>query len=217
MLKAVGEMANWKGSASVDGRARGVAVVESFNSFVAQIAEVSIGPEGEPKVHKVWCAVDCGVAVNPDVIRAQMEGGIGFGLFLDEVGKFVTKNNDYFYGPSAEIMYILVCLILVGARLIRVIRPLSARESLASATAIAADGVARGLADHHREVGLRLVEQARAGGAPAADVDNVRSLLLSADRASDRLYRLQQWAQTRAHGSPPASGVPPTTQEEQDG
>ncbi len=80
VLRAVGEMANWKGPGPVDGRARGVAVVESFSSFVAQIAEVSMGPDGEPKVHKVWCAVDCGVAVNPDVIRAQMEGGIGFGL-----------------------------------------------------------------------------------------------------------------------------------------
>jgi isoquinoline 1-oxidoreductase beta subunit len=80
VLKAVGEMANWRGRGVVDGRARGVAVVESFNSFVAQIAEVSIGPDGEPKVHKVWCAVDCGVAVNPDIIRAQMEGGVGFGL-----------------------------------------------------------------------------------------------------------------------------------------
>jgi isoquinoline 1-oxidoreductase beta subunit len=55
-------------------------VVESFNSFIAQIAEVSVGSGGEPRVHKVWCAVDCGVPVNPDVIRAQMEGGIGFGL-----------------------------------------------------------------------------------------------------------------------------------------
>lgn len=80
VLRTVGEMANWKGPGPVDGRARGVAVVESFSSFVAQIAEVSMGPDGEPKVHKVWCAVDCGVAVNPDVIRAQMEGGIGFGL-----------------------------------------------------------------------------------------------------------------------------------------
>ncbi|MGX5735002.1 molybdopterin cofactor-binding domain-containing protein [Bosea thiooxidans] len=80
VLRAVGEMASWKGPGPVDGRARGVAVVESFSSFVAQIAEVSMGPDGEPKVHKVWCAVDCGVAVNPDVIRAQMEGGIGFGL-----------------------------------------------------------------------------------------------------------------------------------------
>lgn len=136
-----------------------------------------------------WMALGFGARILTVVM-----GGIGFGLFLDEVGKFVTKDNDYFYGPSAEIMYILVCLILVGARLIRVIRPLSARECLASATAIAADGVARGLADHRREVGLRLLDQAQAGGAPEADVEHVRALVVSADRASDRLYRLQQWA-----------------------
>ena len=121
-------------------------------------------------------------------------GGIGFGLFLDEVGKFVTKDNDYFYGPSAEIMYVLVCLILVGARLIRVVRPLSAHECLASAAAIAADGVARGLPDHRRQIGLRLVEQARTGGAPVDETDHVHALLLSARQASDRLYRLQRWA-----------------------
>lgn len=80
VLKAVAELAKWNGSGPIDSRARGVAVVESFGSFVAQIAEVSLGSDGEPKVHKVWCAVDCGVAVNPDIIRAQMEGGIGFGL-----------------------------------------------------------------------------------------------------------------------------------------
>lgn len=121
-------------------------------------------------------------------------GGIGFGLFLDEVGKFVTKDNDYFYGPAADIMYILVCLILVGARVVRVIRPLSAHECLASSAAIAADGLARGLADHRRDIGLRLIEQARTGGASTADVEHVRALLLSAGPATDRLYRLQQWA-----------------------
>jgi isoquinoline 1-oxidoreductase beta subunit len=62
------------------GRARGIAVHESFRSFVAQVAEVSLGRDGLPKVERVVCAVDCGVAVNPDVIRAQMEGGIGYGL-----------------------------------------------------------------------------------------------------------------------------------------
>jgi isoquinoline 1-oxidoreductase beta subunit len=62
------------------GRARGIAVHESFNSFVAQVAEVSLGHDGVPKVERVVCAVDCGVAVNPGVIRAQMEGGIGYGL-----------------------------------------------------------------------------------------------------------------------------------------
>ena len=40
----------------------------------------SAGEGGVPKVHKVWCAVDCGVAVNPDIIRAQVEGGIGYGI-----------------------------------------------------------------------------------------------------------------------------------------
>jgi len=62
------------------GRARGIAVHESFGTCVAQVAEVSLGRDGLPKVERVVCAVDCGVAVNPDVIRAQMEGGIGFGL-----------------------------------------------------------------------------------------------------------------------------------------
>jgi isoquinoline 1-oxidoreductase beta subunit len=79
-LRAAANLARWSGPGAANGRARGVAVVESFGSFVAQIAEVSDGGRDGPRVHKVWCAVDCGVAVNPDVIRAQMEGGIGFGL-----------------------------------------------------------------------------------------------------------------------------------------
>src|SRR5439155_689236 len=62
------------------GRARGIAVHESFDSVVAQIAEVSRRPDGLPKVERVVCAVDCGIAINPDGVRAQMEGGIGFGL-----------------------------------------------------------------------------------------------------------------------------------------
>ena len=100
VLRAVAELARWSGPGPFGDRARGVAVVESFGSFVAQIAEVSAGPEG-PRVHEVWCAVDCGVAVNPDVIRAQMEGGIGYGLghalfaevTLDE-GRPVQANFD---------------------------------------------------------------------------------------------------------------------------
>jgi isoquinoline 1-oxidoreductase subunit beta len=79
VLRAVADLARWSSPGPVSGRARGVAVVKSFNTYVAQIAEVSL-QGGLPRVHKVWCAVDCGVAVNPDVIRAQMEGGIGFGL-----------------------------------------------------------------------------------------------------------------------------------------
>jgi isoquinoline 1-oxidoreductase beta subunit len=103
VLRAVADLAKWSGAGARAGRARGVAVVRSFGTYVAEIAEVSIGDRGEPRVHKVWCAVDCGVAVNPDVIRAQMEGGIGFGLsaiLFSEVamkdGRPVPSNfNDY--------------------------------------------------------------------------------------------------------------------------
>jgi isoquinoline 1-oxidoreductase beta subunit len=102
VLKAVAKLADWGGPVP-KGSARGVAVVESFSTFVAEIAEVSIGADGEPRVHKVWAAVDCGVAVNPDIIRAQVEGGIGYAtghILYGEVplvaGKPTVSNfNDY--------------------------------------------------------------------------------------------------------------------------
>ena len=79
VLAKAAEIAGWGGKVTA-GRARGVAAWKSFGSYVAQVAEVSKGADGLPKVHKVWCAVDCGIAVNPNVIRAQMESGIGYGL-----------------------------------------------------------------------------------------------------------------------------------------
>ncbi|MBW6424016.1 xanthine dehydrogenase family protein molybdopterin-binding subunit [Rhizobium sp. XQZ8] len=103
VLKKAAEMSNW-GSKLPEGRMRGVAVVESFNTYVGQVVEVSVGPEGTPQVHKVWCAVDCGVAINPNVIKAQMEGGIGYGLgavlfdavTLGKGGRIIQSNfHDY--------------------------------------------------------------------------------------------------------------------------
>jgi isoquinoline 1-oxidoreductase beta subunit len=79
VLNLAAEKAGW-GKPLAEGKARGVAVHESFSTFVAQVAEVTMQPDGSVKVDRVVCAVDCGVAINPDVIRAQMEGGIGFGL-----------------------------------------------------------------------------------------------------------------------------------------
>jgi isoquinoline 1-oxidoreductase subunit beta len=79
VLQLAAEKAGW-GSPAPAGRFRGIAVAESFHSYVAQVAEISLTKSGLPRVHRVVCAVDCGVAVNPDQVRAQMEGGIGFGL-----------------------------------------------------------------------------------------------------------------------------------------
>ena len=78
VIEKVAEMSGWTGPTR-DGKGYGIAFVESFNTFVAEVVEVE-DRNGVPHVTRVWCAVDCGIAVNPNVIRAQMEGGIGFAL-----------------------------------------------------------------------------------------------------------------------------------------
>jgi isoquinoline 1-oxidoreductase subunit beta len=78
VLNAVAELAGW-GSDVPEARARGIAVAESFGSYVAEVAEVSL-EDGRPRVHRVWCAIDSGVVVNPAIIKAQMQSGIIFGL-----------------------------------------------------------------------------------------------------------------------------------------
>ncbi len=85
VLSLAADKADW-GKPLADGHFHGVALHESFSSYVAQVAEISIKENGDLRVHKVTCAVDCGIAINPDVIRAQMEGAIGMGLsaFLRE-------------------------------------------------------------------------------------------------------------------------------------
>jgi isoquinoline 1-oxidoreductase beta subunit len=74
-------------------RARGVAVHESFGTVVAQVAEVTVKADNSFTVDRVVCAVDCGIAVNPDNVRAQMEGGIGFGLSAALYGAITLKDG----------------------------------------------------------------------------------------------------------------------------
>jgi isoquinoline 1-oxidoreductase beta subunit len=62
------------------GRGRGIAAHFCFRSYVAQVAEVAVAADGKVRVERVVCAVDCGTAINPDIVKAQMEGGIAFGL-----------------------------------------------------------------------------------------------------------------------------------------
>ena len=78
-LKAAAKKAGW-GTPASKGRARGLAVHESFGSIVAQVAEVSVDKDKEIHVHKVSCAVDCGTAINPLGIEAQVQGAMAFGL-----------------------------------------------------------------------------------------------------------------------------------------
>ena len=89
VLDLAAEQAGW-GTPAPDGHFRGVAVHESFGSWVAQVAEVSV-VGGAVRVHRVVCAVDCGMVVNPDTVRAQMEGGIVYGLTAALKGRITIE------------------------------------------------------------------------------------------------------------------------------
>ena len=102
VLEPAAAKAGW-GTPLAEGRARGIAVHQSFQSFVAHVAEVSVSPDGRVRVHRVICAVDCGRIVNPATIEAQMEGAVAMGLSAALYGEITFKEgrveqgnfNDY--------------------------------------------------------------------------------------------------------------------------
>ncbi len=102
VLDVATEKAAW-GRPLPEGHGRGVSVQHAFGSYVAQIAEVAVSKEGEVRVQRVVCAVDCGMTVNPDTVKAQMEGGIIFGITAALFGEITIKDgrveqnnfNDY--------------------------------------------------------------------------------------------------------------------------
>jgi isoquinoline 1-oxidoreductase beta subunit len=92
VLNLAAENASW-GTPMPEGKARGIAVHSSFSSFVAHAVEVSAGADGLPKVERVVTAVDCGQPINPQIIEAQMEGGVGFGLSAALFGAIDLKDG----------------------------------------------------------------------------------------------------------------------------
>ena len=92
-LKLAAEKAGWDNPFPKEkGRGRGVAVHESFGSVVAQVAEVTVSGN-KITVDRVVCAVDCGIAVTPDVVKAQMQSGIGYGLSAALYGKITLTDG----------------------------------------------------------------------------------------------------------------------------
>ena len=115
VLDLAAQKANWGGPLPA-GHARGIATHFSFDSYVAQVAEVSVEKDGTVRVHRVVAAVDCGRTVNPDTVKGQLEGGIIFGLTAAlkteitlEKGRVQQRNfNDYpmvrmFESPAIEV------------------------------------------------------------------------------------------------------------------
>ena len=103
VLRLAADRSDWNGPLP-DGHSRGVAVHKSFGTFVAEVVEISGDADNGIVIEKVTCAVDCGVAVNPDVIAAQMESGIGYGIghvMRNEI-TFTDGEVDQFNFPDYE-------------------------------------------------------------------------------------------------------------------
>jgi isoquinoline 1-oxidoreductase beta subunit len=92
VLNLATEKAGWGGPLPA-GRGRGVSLQFAFGTYLSQVAEVEVANDGSIKVHRIVCAVDCGFAVNPDTIAAQMEGGSIFGLTAALHGVITLKNG----------------------------------------------------------------------------------------------------------------------------
>ena len=92
VLEVAAEAAGY-GQNLPEGHAMGIAVQESFGSIVAEVAEVSLDENNRPVVHKVTCAIDCGWAVNPDTVEAQVESGIIYGLTAALYGEISIENG----------------------------------------------------------------------------------------------------------------------------
>jgi isoquinoline 1-oxidoreductase beta subunit len=92
VLRLAAERAGW-GKPLPAGQGRGIALCTGFGSFIAQVVHVSIDKEGGVNPTHVWCAVDCGVQVNPDTIRAQIQSGVIFGLSAALFGEITIKDG----------------------------------------------------------------------------------------------------------------------------
>jgi isoquinoline 1-oxidoreductase beta subunit len=92
VLSLAAEKAGWS-SPLPKGRGRGIAVQAVFGSFMAQVAEVEVAKDGTVRVHRVICAVDCGPVVNPDTVRAQVQGAVMYGVTAALYGEITLKDG----------------------------------------------------------------------------------------------------------------------------
>jgi len=92
VLKLAAEKAGW-GKPLPKGRARGIALMEGYDTYMAQVAEVSLDADGEVRVHKVTVAADLGMMVNPDTVQAQIQSAVVFGMGASIKHQITLKNG----------------------------------------------------------------------------------------------------------------------------
>jgi hypothetical protein len=131
-------------------------------------------------------------------LPAAVLGGVGFGFFIDELGKFVTDDNDYFFKPTATIIYIVFILLYLITRRMQTYRGFSARENLVNAVDLLAEAARVGLDDRDRGRALTLLDEA--GPSPLADPlrDLVRATAAIPRRPPGPVARAAGWLRSAA-------------------
>ncbi|WP_324652240.1 hypothetical protein [Georgenia sp. H159] len=155
-----------------------VATIVVTRGYLQLTGFPQIGGETLHVAHVLWGGLFMAVAMvlvlsyAGPVIRppAAFLGGIGFGLFIDEVGKFLTQDNDYFFQPAPMIMYVTLVVLIIVADVLHGRRPPHPSEQLAAAADHAVAGLAGGLSPHRRAIAEDLLRKGR-GGRGDAEVE----------------------------------------------
>ncbi|WP_172875966.1 hypothetical protein [Micromonospora inositola] len=175
----------------------GVVTVLLTRAYLRATGYPQLGGGGLHVAHVLWggllMAVGLGIALlflggGPRTAGAIV-GGVGFGLFIDEVGKFVTSRTDYFYAPAAGIIYGAFALLVVLTQAVRGRTRLTPAERTANALDLVLGGVPGGLTDRRRVAVLRLVR----GSGPAAEAAVARLLDAVPRREPPPVRFWQRW------------------------
>jgi hypothetical protein len=189
--------------------ASAVATVLLVRLFLAATGYPQVGGNGLHVAHVLWGGLAMGIALSASAIglgsrigsRVAVLGGIGFGLFIDEVGKFVTKSVNYFFKPAVAIIYAVFVLFYLVVRAVLKRRELTDGRRIALAAGAVADQALGQLDEAHRQRALGLLDQVRVEKQAAA---TVRAALLAQPvtptRVESRLTRMRNRALASATG-----------------
>ncbi len=167
-----------------------VATVLVIRAFLASTGYPQLGGRGLHIAHMLWggllmfaaLVLTLAVLGHESKRIAAIIGGIGFGTFIDELGKFITSDNDYFFQPTIALIYVIFILMFLAFREIEHRRAVSPREALANAAEVLVDGLAGGVSPSRVTEAIYLLEQS---GADTGTAEALRQALLSVQRAEE--------------------------------
>jgi hypothetical protein len=159
-----------------------VASILAIRLFLTLTGYPQLGGAALHIAHMLWGGLFMFIAVflllgflsRPVREFAAIIGGIGFGIFIDELGKFITRDNDYFFKPTVVLIYVIFVLIFLSIRLILRLRIISPEEAIANVIEIVQEASLTGLTPRDRELALRLLE---VGGSDDRVTESLRSLI----------------------------------------